>query len=177
MIKYKENIGIFGGSFDPPHRGHLLIAKHSIKRLKLKKLYWLVTNKNPLKEKTFFSLNDRLKKSRKIAKNEKKIFVKFLENRIKSNKTIKTLEYFVKNNKKTNFFLIIGYDNLINFDKGKDWKKILKLCKLVVFSRKGYKKKLKKKEILNSLQDKQVIFVKNFNVKISSSQLRNYYYG
>ena len=69
------------------------------------------------------------------------------------------------------------YDNLINFDKWKDWKKILKLCKLVVFSRKGYKKKLKKKEILNSLQDKQVIFVKNFNVKISSSQLRNYYYG
>ena len=58
---------------------------------------------------------------------KKKIFVKFLENRIKSNKTIKTLEYFVKNNKKTNFFLIIGYDNLINFDKWKDWKKNIKI--------------------------------------------------
>ena len=163
MIKYKENIGIFGGSFDPPHRGHLLIAKHSIKRLKLKKLYWLVTNKNPLKEKTFFSLNDRVKKSRKIAKNEKKIFVKFLENRIRSNKTIKTLEYFVKNNKKTNFFLIIGYDNLINFDKWKDWKKILKLCKGC--------KKLKKKRNFKFCK------ITSYIVKILTLNWRNYYYG
>ena len=67
--------------------------------------------------------------------------------------------------------------NLVDFHRWKDWKKILKLCKLVVFFRKGYKKKLKKNILFNYLQKKQIIFIKDFNIDISSSQLRNYYYG
>ena len=50
----KKSIGLFGGSFDPPHRGHLLVSKKSIKELGLKKLYWIVTNKSPFKKKHFF---------------------------------------------------------------------------------------------------------------------------
>ena len=72
MKETKKNIGIFGGSFDPPHKGHLMIGKLSIKKLKLKKLYWLVTNKNPLKTKTYFTLKERVKRSKIITRKEKK---------------------------------------------------------------------------------------------------------
>jgi len=52
MIRSNNNkIGIFGGSFDPPHRGHLEISKIAIEKLSLNKLYWYVTKKNPLKKK------------------------------------------------------------------------------------------------------------------------------
>ena len=55
MVRSDSNkIGIFGGSFDPPHKGHLEISKIAIERLSLNKLYWCVTEKNPFKNKTLF---------------------------------------------------------------------------------------------------------------------------
>ena len=51
--KYKK-IGILGGTFDPPHVGHLNISKIAIKKLKLDKIIWLITKQNPLKKKTLF---------------------------------------------------------------------------------------------------------------------------
>ena len=50
----KKNIGIFGGSFDPPHKGHLIIAQSVIKKIKLHKLFWIVAKKNPFKKKNIF---------------------------------------------------------------------------------------------------------------------------
>ena len=52
----RKAIGIFGGSFDPPHKGHVEISKISLKKIKLKKIYWIITKKNPFKRKPFFSL-------------------------------------------------------------------------------------------------------------------------
>ena len=51
-----KNIGVLGGSFDPPHKGHLYVSKQSIKRFKLKKVIWAITKKNPLKKSPFFHL-------------------------------------------------------------------------------------------------------------------------
>ena len=76
MIRSNNKIGIFGGSFDPPHRGHLEISKIAIKKLSLAKLYWCVTKKNPFKNKTLFSLPERIKQSKDIAKGVKKIEIK-----------------------------------------------------------------------------------------------------
>jgi len=68
----KKRIGIFGGSFDPPHHGHLKISKLAIKKLSLDRVYWCVTKKNPFKKKAFFSLSERIKKSKIITSKTKK---------------------------------------------------------------------------------------------------------
>ena len=175
MIRLKERkIGVFGGSFDPPHNGHLKISKLAIKELLLDQVYWCVTKKNPFKKKPFFSVTERIKKS-KIATNKiKKIKIKFFEDKIKSFNTIDLVEYLKKKNKKNIFFLIIGSDNLIKFHKWKNWKLLVKLSEIVVFARKDYDKKAKKSVTMK--QVKKIIFIKNKSINISSTQIRKEYY-
>ena len=63
QISLKKNlnkIGILGGTFDPPHIGHLYISKIALKKLKLKKLIWIITKKNPLKQKPYLSIKTRI---------------------------------------------------------------------------------------------------------------------
>ena len=51
MARYK--VGILGGTFDPPHEGHLKISKFVIRKLKLRSIIWAITKKNPFKKKPF----------------------------------------------------------------------------------------------------------------------------
>jgi len=105
MIKPRQQrIGILGGSFDPPHRGHLEISRIAIKKLSLDQVYWCITKKNPLKKKAFFLLSERIKKSKTITRKIKKIKIKFFEDKIKSPNTIDLIKYLKKKNKKKNFF-------------------------------------------------------------------------
>jgi nicotinate-nucleotide adenylyltransferase len=166
----KKRIGIFGGSFDPPHHGHLKISKLAIKKLSLDRVYWCVTKKNPFKKKAFFSLSERIKKSKIITSKIKKIKIKFFEDKIKSINTVDLMVYLEKKNKKNMFFLIIGSDNLIKFHKWKNWKLLLKLTEIVVFSRKDYDKKAKKSVIMRLV--KKIIFINNKPINISSTQVR-----
>ena len=79
----KKYIGLLGGSFDPAHKGHLGISKIAIKKLKLKKIYWVITKKNPFKHRTFYSLNERIEYANKITKSQKKIKIIYVDNIIK----------------------------------------------------------------------------------------------
>ena len=76
-------IGILGGTFDPPHKGHLYISKIALKKLRLKKILWVITKKNPLKQKPSLSIKKRIKLSEKITSSERKIFVQYLDDKIK----------------------------------------------------------------------------------------------
>ncbi len=173
MAKNKfENIGILGGSFDPPHKGHLYISNKSIKLLKLKKLIWAITKKNPFKKRPFFSLALRKKLCLKLIKGHKKIQLNYYEDKLKS-KTSIALVKFLKKRKKFKIFYIIGSDNLIKFHKWKSYKELLKLSILVVFSRKGFDTKAQKSVIVKNLKEKNIKFVKNLKINISSTQLRN----
>ena len=165
-------IGIFGGSFDPSHKGHLEISKISLKKIKLKKIFWIVTKRNPFKKKTFFSLKDRIAKSRQIVKKYRKIEVLFIDDKIKSSRTINVINYFINVKKQKDICLILGSDNLINFHKWTSWKKIVKLAKLVVFSRKGYDKKSKKSVVVKYLNNKNIIYINNKLINISSSSIK-----
>ena len=71
----EKKIGIFGGSFDPPHKGHIQIAKLSLKKLKLKYLIWAITKRNPLKGEPMLSLSSRILLSKKIVGKNRRIKV------------------------------------------------------------------------------------------------------
>ena len=174
MIKSsKIRIGILGGTFDPPHYGHLEISKLAIKTLFLDKVYWCITKKSPHKNKAFFSLAERIKKSKIISSKIKKIKIKFFEDKIKSINTIDLIKYLKNKNVKNIYFLIIGSDNLIKFHKWKNWKLLLELTEIVVFSRKDYDKKAKKSAIMK--QSKKIMFIKNKPINISSTKIRKKY--
>tara|TARA_B100001248_G_scaffold43286_1_gene27681 strand:- start:331 stop:867 length:537 start_codon:yes stop_codon:yes gene_type:complete len=166
-----KTIGVLGGSFDPAHKGHLEISKMAIKKLMLSKVFWIVTKKNPFKKKPYFSINQRLNQAKKITKNVKKIKVLFLDKTVKSSRSINIINYLIIKKKPKIIYLIIGSDNLIKFHKWKSWKKIAKLTKLIVFSRKGYDKKSYNSKAAKHLKNK-IIFIKNKPITISSSKLR-----
>ena len=168
----KKFIGLLGGSFDPAHKGHLAISIISIKKLKLKKVYWVITKKNPFKKKTFYSLEERIRYAKKIANSQKKIKTMYLDEIIKSSRTADVINYFINKKNIKNIYLIIGSDNLIGFHKWKSWKKIVKKVKLIVFSRKGYDRKGMKSIVVKNFKNK-IIFIKNKYITISSTQLKD----
>ena len=170
-----KSLGIFGGSFDPPHKGHLKISLISIRKLKLKKIYWVITKKNPFKKTTLFTISQRMKMCKKLTNKNKRVKIKYVDKLIKSSNTIDVLNHLIKKNKKTKLFLIIGSDNVLNFHKWKSWKKILNIVQLVIFARKGYDQRVKKAKILKYLGKDGVIFINNKKIDVSSSQLRKNY--
>ena len=171
MVETKnKSVGILGGSFDPPHRGHLSISKIAIKKINLNKVLWVVTKKNPFKNKPFYSVTQRIRFAKEITKKNKKIQVVYLDKIIGSSRTINIINYLIKK-KIQKIYFIMGSDNLISFHKWKSWKKIVKLVKLIVFSRKGYDTKGKKSIVAKYLKNK-IIFINNNPIIISSTKLR-----
>ena len=168
-----KSVGILGGSFDPVHKGHLNISKIALKKINLNTIFWIITKKNPFKKKVYFSLENRIKLAKKASKNSKKIKVLYLDKKLKSSRSINLINYFIKKKKLKNIYFIIGSDILIELHKWKSWKKIVKLTKLIVFSRKGYDKKGKNSIVVKYLKNKNIIYIKNKPINISSTSLRN----
>ena len=75
-----KKLGILGGSFDPPHLGHLKISLESKKRFKLNKIIWAITKKNPFKKKSTLDLKSRIYLSKKIVKKYSFIKIQHFEN-------------------------------------------------------------------------------------------------
>ena len=173
MFKLKSTkIGILGGSFDPAHKGHLIISKIALKKIKLKKIYWVVTKKNPFKNKTFFPLKDRIDKAKKISSKIKNIEVLYIDDVIKSSKSIKVIQYILKKKKPKDLYFLVGSDILLKFHRWHGWKRIVKLTKLIVFSRKGYDRKSKKTIVVKYLNKNNITFIKNKPIEVSSTLLR-----
>ena len=168
--KYNK-IGILGGTFDPPHKGHLYISKIALKKLKLKKILWVITKKNPLKNKPYLKIKERIKLSKKLTKKDKKITVKYLDSKIGSSNTFNLLNY-LKKKTKVDLFFLIGADNLKKFHRWKNWRQIPKLAKIVVFPRKNYSFSSIATKRLNK---NDFIYIKSKKINISSSIIRKYW--
>ena len=188
-LRIQNNLGILGGTFDPPHKGHLHISKLVIKKLYLKTLYWAITKQNPLKKTTPHNNENKRKiLCRQLTRGEKKIKLLNTSDIKNSNLTINILQKIKKKiSKKTNLFFIIGADNLVQLHQWKEYKKIFSLCTVVVMNRIGYKKpaltspaakKFRKTKIsLDTLlkmgpKQKEWVYINNKGINVSSSRLR-----
>ena len=167
-------IGILGGTFDPPHKGHLYISNIALKKLRLKKILWTITKKNPLKNKPYLKLKERIKLSKEITRKNKKISIKYFDEKIRSASTFNLLNY-IKSNTKADLFFLMGADNLIKFHKWNNWKKIPKLAKIVVFTRQNYSIKSLNSITSKKLNKKDWIYINSKKIDISSSLIRKFW--
>ena len=165
-------IGILGGTFDPAHKGHLKISIIAKKKIKLDYIIWAITQKNPLKKIPTINIKERIKISKRITKKFKFIKIDFFESKIKSKHTIDLVKFLKSTNTSLDIFFIMGADNLINFHKWKKWKDIVKLAKIIIFDRQGYKTKSLNSTAANKIHKDRWKFIKFKKVNISSSQIR-----
>ena len=182
-----KKIGLLGGSFDPPHKGHLYISLEAKKILNLSEIWWLISPKNPLKIKDPTSYEERIKNCKKLTKNYP-IKIKDYERKINSKYSYQTIRYLNTKYNFLKFFWLMGADNLINFNKWQKWRKIFNEVPIVVFKRHGYNNKalssIAKKTYSNySINEKYIktneldnlpawIFLNNKEIKISSTEIR-----
>ena len=182
-----KNIGLLGGSFDPPHKGHLYISLEAKKILKLDEIWWLVTPQNPLKINQPASYSERVKNCKILTKN-KPIKIKEIEKKINSQFSYQTIKYLNNHYKYIKFFWLMGADNLINFHQWQNAHRIFNEIPIVVFRRYGYNQEALKSYISNLYKNFRLksknIHIDNFNqlpawtiiqnkeIRISSTEIR-----
>ena len=127
-------IGLLGGSFDPPHEGHVHITKLALKIFNLSKIWWLVCPENPLKIVTPSDVNSRFLASKKIMKHPS-VVITDLERKFKTKYTFQTLIKLKKLYPSNKFVWLMGADNLINFHHWKNWDWIMKNIPVGVLAR------------------------------------------
>ncbi|GAB4232917.1 MAG: nicotinate-nucleotide adenylyltransferase [Kiloniellaceae bacterium] len=131
-------IGLFGGSFNPAHEGHLEISREALTRLGLDGVWWLVSPQNPLKSAAeMAALDARLAAARRLA-DDPRILVTALETRLGSAFTADTLQSLVTLLPRVNFVWLMGADNLIQVHEWQDWQKIFHTLPVAVFDRPTY---------------------------------------
>jgi nicotinate-nucleotide adenylyltransferase len=130
-------IGLFGGTFDPPHAAHLGASLLAMKRLQLDRIWWLVTPGNPLKDTRHLRpLAERMAAARKLA-NHPRGDVTGLEAVINTRYTYDTLEFLVCRCPGVHFVWVMGADNLRSFYRWQNWRGIANLLPMAVVDRMG----------------------------------------
>ncbi|MGL4909710.1 MAG: nicotinate-nucleotide adenylyltransferase [Cetobacterium sp.] len=157
-------IGIYGGSFNPIHNGHISIARLVVEKLKLDKLLIIPVGVPSHRENRLIDGKIRLKMCEIAFEKDKKIEVSDLE--IDSEKlsyTYDTLLKIIKKYPNSEYYEILGEDSWAYFDKWKNYEKILELSKVVVLARDGHK---------GDLNHKNLIEMNNSLLNYSSSEVR-----
>lgn len=132
-----QKIGLFGGSFNPPHEGHLNLCDLALKRLELDQIWWIVTPGNPLKDVSELApLEERIKKCRAITSHPR-IKITAFEARYKVRFTADTLRLVQRFRPRNDFVWLMGADNLADFHRWQDWRKIAKMMPIAVIDRPG----------------------------------------
>ena len=165
-------IGILGGTFDPPHIGHLNISLEAIKRFQLKKVMWLITKKNPLKDNN--SSNDIIQRIKLcnefIKKNKNIINVQYIEDKTGSNFLFDNLKYIVNKFFNNKYYFIMGADSFIKFNQWKRYNEILNKLSIIVVNRPNFSIKS-----LNSIAAKKLEKYKSLNICTKTEQHRWYF--
>ncbi len=130
-------VGLFGGSFNPPHAGHALVTEIAIRRLGLNQLWWMVTPGNPLKDtRELAPLADRIAASEKLAE-DSRIRVTAFEASHQVRYTADTVDLVRQRRRGVNFVWIMGADGLRDFHKWERWREIAASVPIAVIDRPG----------------------------------------
>ena len=133
-----QRIGLLGGSFNPPHAAHLQISLIALKRLKLDRIWWIVTPGNPLKSTGELAPQaERIAASRRVA-SDARIVVTGFEAELGSAFTAGTLAFVTRRYPRTNFVWIMGADCLPQFHCWGQWHDIFQTLPLAVIDRPGW---------------------------------------
>jgi nicotinate-nucleotide adenylyltransferase len=128
-------VGLLGGSFNPPHAAHRAISLFALKRLKLDRVWWLVTPGNPLKDHDGLrDLDARAEAARKMA-GDPRIDVSCLESVIRTRYTVDTISYLRRRASGLRFVWIMGADNLAQFHRWQNWRRIASEVPIAVIDR------------------------------------------
>jgi nicotinate-nucleotide adenylyltransferase len=130
-------VGLFGGSFNPPHAGHALVAETAIRRLRLDQLWWIVTPGNPLKDhRALAPLAERIRLSEELL-DDRRIKVTAFEAAQRLRYTADTLDFVRDRNRGVDFVWIMGADSLRDFHRWERWRDIATTFPIAVFDRPG----------------------------------------
>ena len=155
-------IAIFGGSFDPPHKGHIAIVREALRTLPIDMLIVMPTFLNPFKERFAASPHLRYRWLRKIFLFWPRVVVNDFEIwRGRQTYAIEDVEYIKRRYAPTKIYYIIGSDNLASLDRWKNYRRLKNEVEFVVATRPGYGQRTKFRQLL-------------VRVPISSTQLRTH---
>ena len=160
------NIGLYFGSFNPIHIGHLIIVNHVLNETSLEKVWFVVSQQNPFKEsKLLLNEFDRLHLVRLATENDNRIKCSDIEFLLpKPSYTSNTLTFLSEKHPDHNYSIIMGSDSYQNLDKWKNYKAIVNNYEIYVYQRKDH-------EIKRTI-GKEPILLNAPLIEISASQIR-----
>jgi nicotinate-nucleotide adenylyltransferase len=129
-----QAVGLLGGSFDPPHGGHVALTLAALRRFRLDRVWWVVSPGNPLKPHGPAPLDLRMAAARALMQNSR-VEVTDIESRIGTRYTAETLRYLARTNGGVRFVLLMGADNLAQLHRWDDWTSIMRMVPVGVLAR------------------------------------------
>ena len=133
----RARIGMFGGSFDPPHSGHLHVASTAMKRLQLDAVWWFPTPGNPLKEAPS-DYEERFAAVQVLTKRNRDFRVSNIEKQAGLRYTYDLVRLMRQHCPHADLVWIMGGDSLMTFHYWKDWEKLAESIPIAVIARPGF---------------------------------------
>ena len=162
------NIGLYFGSFNPIHIGHLIIANHVLNETSINKIWFIVSPQNPFKEsKTLLNEFDRLHLVRLATQDDNRIKCSDIEfNLPRPSYTSNTLAFLSEKYPEHRFSIIMGSDSYQNLDKWKNYETIINNYRVYVYKREGHE--------IKKTFDKEAVTLNAPIIQISASQIREH---
>ena len=130
-------VGLLGGSFDPAHDGHLHISRIALNRLRLDRVWWLLSPGNPLKADAPAPLERRLEAARTVIDGHPRIEPTGIERALGTVYTVDTIRALRTLYPAVRFVWLMGADNLAQFHRWRYWTEILRMLPVCVLARPG----------------------------------------
>ncbi len=161
------HIGLFFGSFNPVHSGHLIIATHILNSSELNEIWFVVSPQNPFKNASnLLHEQHRLNLVKTAIEGEHYLKASNIEFKLpRPSYTIDTLQYLNEKYPNKNFSIILGSDGLQNFNQWKNYNLILKMSSLYVYQRPGFE--------ITPIEGAKIIKIEAPLLQISSTHIRN----